>query len=544
MVRVLLITDEPYFLAQLYRKVPHKYKQLIEDRLGVLGPEDAANIWSLREMQARIHEFLNAGLKDLAASYIEAEMAFETWGVVPNRSIDTLSSQLRLALLKKNWKYIDEIENPSNLGGPEKILSEQTILFFKAVAELQKPGGNISFSIQSFQQLHNQDSRNGAYLQNLHAAKIAAQVNGDIFKIFTQCESADALELLHEIERAEKNNGYASVASKSNKALLLLMLGRPQECLKELDGISEEVSTGMTTALTALAFFRLGSVERSHEIIKDAEKTEIVEAVFDYVKNGSKSFNSVALNVDNIELGAVQQALFSLLSMGPTRQAKILYPEGDLSTFILQEVRNSAAGITALVPMMKYITLDDVEDDLNSLLREILTAKLSFLKWNVADQSKGGYTENGNAGERDLVIKVENSTLAVLEALKCNRKISTKFTKEDLAYHFEKLLGYSECSTFIHVTYSYLDGGVDVILSELRKIAAEGASKLIFKEVTDLPEEGTLPRGLHAKFIRDQQHVDVFYLVLDIKQNSLRRIAKEAGKINPRKSNESRVGND
>jgi hypothetical protein len=201
--------------------------------------------------------------------------------------------------------------------------------------------------------------------------------------------------------------------------------------------------------------------------------------------------------------------------------------------------------------MMKKVVIDQCEDDLNALIREILTARFDFLKWSVHDQSKGGYSGKGNPGERDILIKSANTTLAVIEAIHCDRPVTQQATLNDLASHFQKLLGYSECWCFVHLTYCYLEDGVGSVLEELKRIAKNQAPDgFIYMYRQDRPPLGSSPLGFVATYKHDQQEVTVLFLVLDMKQAIQREAAMTAaetkvnkGKILPVKPDKIREKN-
>jgi len=72
-------------------------------------------------------------------------------------------------------------------------------------------------------------------------------------------------------------------------------------------------------------------------------------------------------------------------------------------------------------------------------VREVLGARLAVAKWDVADQSLGGATENGNPGKRDAVIRASGQEISIYEALVCSGLDRTNIKK-----HFDKLLSYGK----------------------------------------------------------------------------------------------------
>jgi hypothetical protein len=59
----------------------------------------------------------------------------------------------------------------------------------------------------------------------------------------------------------------------------------------------------------------------------------------------------------------------------------------------------------------------------------LLAARVQFPGWSVGDQSKGGFSAQGNAGERDLLITWGSSVLALIEAGICDRPLTQDVMK-------------------------------------------------------------------------------------------------------------------
>jgi len=80
-----LETDEPMMLAQLVEVAPHETHSRIRARIAELTPEEAGDVHSLPEIQARIDRLLAAGALDAAAKFVEVENSLRTLGKVPGR---------------------------------------------------------------------------------------------------------------------------------------------------------------------------------------------------------------------------------------------------------------------------------------------------------------------------------------------------------------------------------------------------------------------------------------------------------------------------
>ena len=185
--------------------------------------------------------------------------------------------------------------------------------------------------------------------------------------------------------------------------------------------------------------------------------------------------------------------------------------------------------------MMKSVTIDQSEDDLTAFLHRVLEAKVEFLGWTISDQSRGGRTPKGNAGERDLVLRKGSSTLAVLEAVVCSRPITQAWARDELTMHFQKLLGYDTCRLFFHVTYAYI-ADLASIAAHLRQVAQDQAPDgFTFVGSAEIPLTDSRPTGFIARYKGGLSEVRVVFLVLDIGQVVQQAATIRAEGRNPRK---------
>ena len=276
-------------------------------------------------------------------------------------------------------------------------------------------------------------------------------------------------------------------------------------------------------AYRAVALARL---ERDSEAIALLDHTEgiigpsdLLRAARGYVESGRPLTVGTSISIADDPISRVKAVLFEFQQMDPSRQAEVLVPGSDsLSMFVTDYVRRVAASVTSLVPMMKIVTIDSVEDDLSSLVRELLTLSLEFFGWSVLDQSRGGYTAKGNPGERDLVLKKGSTTLAVIEAAVCRNAIPV----QNLRDHFRRLLAYSECDLFFCVVYSYLEASAPVE-EQLRRIAREEAPEgFRFDHFDNIPHRDSRPSGFVAHYEAERGLVKMVFLVLDMAQYAQR----------------------
>lgn len=535
LLKAILLTDEPYVLGQLITLAPLNCQEKIEQRLNALPPEEAASVWSLLEFQARRETILNAKLEPLASLYIEAESKLKTFGIIPGRAVEILRAQLHSAFNREDWTYIQTVELPKNLNQVEENESNEVILFYKALAAMRQPNADLPWAITAFDRLHKKYPKNNAYIENLIAAQISQLFSEDIFRILSGDDVRIGREILYRIENAESSYLDAGIEISSfsvNKALLLLGLSQPDYAYATLSSLSPSMMNEKLTAFQVIALQRSGHSAKAAELLEGAltsnNDLEILLAAKENIYGSDNTKFSIQIAVVDDPVPSIRNAFLKLIRMSPLQQAKVLHEEEDLPGFILEQTRLATASMNALIPMMNGLELDSCEDDLNSLLRELLTAQLSFIKWHVSDQSLGGFTARGNPGERDLIIKYDQVTLAVIEALRCDRPVTQQSMVNDLASHFQKLFSYSDCTIFIHITYSTLVEGTTNIIKCLKQIAKDSFGTLEFNGLQDLVTYGTLPVGFKAEFIRNSEHVDVYFLVLDMAQTFPRVAGKTA----------------
>jgi hypothetical protein len=271
----------------------------------------------------------------------------------------------------------------------------------------------------------------------------------------------------------------------------------------------------------------MGGVAEAMAMLDQAEQvlggTGVLHSARAHIKSG-KAFLAIAnVSAEDNPVPRIKIAFFDLQQMDHMRQAEVLYsPPEPFDNFVIEHVRAAAGSVTSLVPMMKTVKIDSCEDDLSALIRELLASRFQFLGWSVPDQSKGGFTAKGNPGERDLLLQKDNATLAVIEAVVCKESV----TKQDLTSHFQKLLGYSTCRLFFHLTYAY-SKNPSSILEHLRKTAEKDAPpgfKYLRRE--EIPLTDSRPTGFIARYAGDAYEVKVVFLLLDMGQHPQKRLRK------------------
>jgi hypothetical protein len=543
----LLGTDEPLLLAQLVTVAPHSTRVRIRDRIGALTPDEAGRVSSLNELQARIEALLSAGAVDAAARFIEVEKGLQTWGKVPGRELARLRMEMMLRHMRGDFEAVATAVAPAELAPSERAEAEEILEFYKALAELSKPGGSLDAAEAVFQRLHARRPDVAAYAVNLLAVRVNRMLSGDLFGRLRGAEAARAREALADADAAMSRlrgvcDGDLAIHA-CNRALLLLATGLPERALEALTGARSSHGDDRLAAYSAVALARMdrgaeatGALERAKTLLGD---TETLRAARTQIQRGAPLVSRAGVISVDDRRGRVKAALGDLRQMDSSRQAEVFFdpPEG-LDEMTISHVRAAAASVVALVPQMKQVVLDKCEDDVTAVLKAVLEARLEYVGWAVPDQSRGGFTEKGNPGERDLLLRKDGAVLAVLEAVVCNRPATHEWTKKELASHFQKLLGYSTCRIFFHLTYSYVsDPGA--VLDELRRAAEnEAPNGFVHLRREEISRTDSRPTGFASTYQYSLGEVKVVFLVLDMAQHAQRNAAKTAATNNPRRKKE------
>jgi hypothetical protein len=133
-------------------------------------------------------------------------------------------------------------------------------------------------------------------------------------------------------------------------------------------------------------------------------------------------------------------------------------------------------------------------------------------QWAVEDQPRGGFSQTGGVGERDIVISKGTAILAVLEAL-----IVDYVETGNLNSHFTKLLGYGTCRFFFHITYARRSNCA-AILAHLRTACTSPPEGFIHLRNDDLEDHDSMPLGFKAYYEVDARQIVVAFLALEIGQ--------------------------
>jgi hypothetical protein len=456
----MLGTDEPMVLAQLTSFVPQALRARIEHRVSEISPSDAGEIRSLTEVQARIDQLLAAGLSTAAARFMDDERNVRTLGKSPGRAITRLHTELRLHLLQGDWQAIADAQPPPELSQSEQASAADAINFFRAISELKKPSGDVEGAEQLFARLFSRHPETAAYAVNLFAARISLLLRTNAFAILdgpalTRGRQllAEAEQIVHRIRGAADSEVFAS-----NMALLRLAIGLPELALQTLTSLQAVNLKDTIAAYTAVALSRLGRAAEALAALKAAEDTfgvtDVLRAAGEHIESGSPFASSASVSSEDDPLPGAKLARLDFLQMDHERQAQVLNSEPEpFDSLMIDCVRSAAGSVISLVPVVKTGISGSLEDDLTAVIGEVLAAHILFLGWTLGP-SPGGVTAKGNQGRRDLVLQKGNTTITVVEAVKCTRAITQEWSRKELTSHFQKLVAYSPCRLFFHLTYS------------------------------------------------------------------------------------------
>ena len=534
LLAAVLETDEPLILAQLLPRCPPHLRLNIDRRITALAPKNAGAIHSLPEMQARIDELLTAGAADAAAKYMEAERSLMTLGPPPGRELARFRNQLRLDFLRQDWLAIAATADPKFAAPLEQASAVETLRQFRGLATLLGPTPNPALAKAVFADLF-EKRPSVIFATNWFAAEISGLLEADKFGLLTGEQVRLGHQAFAEVERMEARlpAGAADETMECNRALLLLALGEPNQALAVLATVGSVRLQDTAAAYRAVALARLGRRSEATAALDAAEhtfgRTVVLTAARAHIANAAPFLSAPDVSLYEDLVANVGSAIARFRNMSPQDQARVLQQQADpFEALLVDYVRSAAGAVVALAPMMKGVQIDAVEDDLSAFIQQLLTARVQFLGWSVGDQSKGGYSAQGNAGERDLLITWGGSVLALIEAVVCARPLTHDAMKADLESHFQKLLGYGNPRIFFHLTYAYIDDKAGLL--RFLETAAETAVPAGFAFIGREPitHEDSRPPGFVARYSADFGEVKVVFLVLDLGQQRQRQAAKTA----------------
>ncbi|WP_176060978.1 hypothetical protein [Paraburkholderia sp. BCC1876] len=545
LMTAILETDEPAFLAQLIGTVSRGCRAAIEQRIEELVPEGAGESLMATEWLLRTDRLLAAGAVNAARAYMVSEEALRE-EFKKAHAIVRLRHRLQLALLTDDWDAISQATLPSDIPKADEDSARDTILFYQGASQLKKENGSLENAEKVFSYLHGRRPDIPEYGFNLFAARVAAIMRDGVFTRLRGESLVVAKKALADSEQMVRPYNLAGPeadAYKTNKALLLLAVGQEPDADQLLRPLYLSRMTDRIAAYSAVALSRIGRGDEALAVLQRAEATlgesEILLEAQRFLSDGGVVSVRVQVSETNDPLPRIKQALGEFLRMDATMQADVWAVVADTSvsafqSLVINEVRAASSSIVSLVPMLRVVEIDSSEEDVNAMIRELLTSRLAFMGWSVSDESRGGHTAKGNPGKRDLVIRKGGPELSVIEAVVCNRSPGTEWTRRDLASHFQKLFSYSTCRIFFHLTYAY-KGSYRDIVGVLKELAiCDAPPHLTYVRAEDIVAAESGPGGFLVSYQSDAGDVVVVFLVLDLGQWEMKEAGKLAAKTSPR----------
>jgi len=163
----------------------------------------------------------------------------------------------------------------------------------------------------------------------------------------------------------------------------------------------------------------------------------------------------------------------------------------------------------------------EIEDIINDWVVSLLTQKMSFLSWNVKDQTRGGTSSNGdNVGEKDLEVWTGKNKLFLFEAFRLFYTDTTNIQE-----HIGKLDGYNAdgCQTLIVMVYTKVNDFLALITQYqkfLKTFDYKGFDKLSSLKnhsFDEIDSQSATIRILKEIRYKNGVQINIYHYLLDFK---------------------------
>ncbi|WP_425928734.1 hypothetical protein [Pseudomonas sp. NyZ201] len=521
MLQALAQSDDPVLLAELCQHLPAAAKPSIRARLRQLKPEEASALWTWPELQHRIESLLLAGEYALAREHLdEAEQDLDR--APPEFRLELFALELRLFLKEKNWAALDGTVVPPALDRLTRQQAQDKLEFYRATSQLLRPNGNLAGAQVALQRLAARPGAAPAYKENVFAVAIQ-QLVGPTLHPLSGADRVTGEDLLAEIN-AEVAVGESSVSSSllANRALLMLALQKPEDALESVAARRRQRRSPELELIAVVSKNELGFRAEAMAIL-DAAISEFgtddrLIALKNDLQAGDPAPNITSASAVVDPIFSIRAALQQLIVLLPSQIGDILGPPGGgVRGYLIGQVSRAVGALQHMGAMLRErkgsMNLARFEDDLNTAMREVLAALLTVTKWDVADQSLGGVTANGNPGERDAVIRVSGQEISIIEALVCSGLDRTNIKK-----HFDKLVSYGVCDLYFHVIYSYAKELNPIFKYVGEMLEHEVPSGLLYLDCEPLGPPDYETSGYVATYRFDHREVAVAFLIVDLRR--------------------------
>lgn len=521
LLQSLLQSDDPVLLAKLAQNLPATAKAIIHGRLRQLAPEEASKVWTWPEVQQRVTSLLAVGEYELARRHYEVTLP-DLERAPPQYRLAFFVLDLQLLMKEKNWTAIDDAAVPPTMDAATTRQAENQLTFYRATSQLLRPDGQLAEARGMLQRLAAQPGAGSAYRENIFAIAIQELLGPTLHPLIGRDKTAGET-LLADINAVLANDTSAARSSlAANRALLLVALQRPTDALEAMAAWRQHERTADIEFIAALATAEMGRRDDAMAILDIA----IIEYGADErlvgLKNdlqskvATSSVTSALVSVTADPMTAVRAALQQLSELPPSQVGDVLGPPGrGVRGYLVRQVSRAVASLQHMQAMLRDRKNPEdearFEDDLNAAVREVLGAFLAVAKWDVADQSLGGITANGSAGERDAVIRVSGQEISIYEAMVCSG-----LNRVDTKKHFDKLFTYGVCDIYFHVTYSYAKE-VKPLLDYVRQMLEhEVPVGMTYMGCETLGQPDHEISGYVATYQVDHREVAVVFLIADL----------------------------
>lgn len=525
-IKALLLVEDPLAPALLLPRVPAVYRERIVARLKALTPDEASRVAFVTQPSERGQALLDAGLPELASAYLQEAEETQRGRNLPALAVQTLNQQLQIHYLSEAFDAIASAAIPEGLRPEHQAEAKRTLDFFRALVCLKKEPTEALKAAGIFHSLYRQYPL-PAYAINLLAARMVKLLGENLFRIVTGEDAEMARLAIDEADRAIPSVHALSDMSRAihvpNCAAMLLAVGRPREAMNRLKELASVERTAESTAFEAVACARLGEPDRARALIRSGKErygdTPLLVGAESHIDH-SAGFGAPPLVLSKQdETVQLQAALRKFMELPASEQAEVLLgPHMALERLLTAAFQDALAAFHRTLSFLKLDRHTEFdEDDFNGLVAELVEARLDgSLGWQAHEQSPGGYTEKGNAGRRDFVIRRRGVDITVFEALKASQPNDKR-----LAEHLHKLFGYSWADILFHVTYSNRKDA-----SEMRTAIGEVAKRpppdTSYLGQSAICADGARPGAVRAAYRRNGVDTTVIFFVIDVRQDGQR----------------------